>query len=110
MTLRLFEAVIIVGETVGESSGSIIAAAAGSTPAQPRAPGRVGGTEPQTASRNAATSGISCRLGLERRMRSISPAALTSALSAIEGSDAWPLRPWTRRTKGELIFSAVAQR
>ena len=42
--------------------------------------------------------------------RSISRAALTSALSAIDGSDAWPLRPWTRRTNGEVIFSAVAHR
>jgi hypothetical protein len=42
--------------------------------------------------------------------RSISFAALTSALSAIDGIDAWPLRPRTRNTNGELIFSAVEAR
>jgi hypothetical protein len=36
-------------------------------------------------------------------------AALTSALSAIPGIEACPLRPLTRRTNGEDIFSAVAQ-
>jgi hypothetical protein len=42
--------------------------------------------------------------------RSISLAALTSALSAIDGIDACPLRPATRSTNGELIFSAVDAR
>ena len=32
-------------------------------------------------------------------IRSISRAARTSALSAIPGMEAWPLRPWTRRRK-----------
>ena len=39
----------------------------------------------------------------------MSGAAFTSALSAIAGRDAWPLRPWTRIRNGELIFSAVEQ-
>ncbi len=41
---------------------------------------------------------------------SISGAAFTSALSAIPGIDACPLRPCTVIWKGELIFSAAAQR
>ena len=42
--------------------------------------------------------------------RSISGAALTSALSAIAGIDACPLRPCTRSRNGDVIFSAVAHR
>ena len=37
-------------------------------------------------------------------------AALTSALSAIDGIDAWPLRPRTWTRNGALIFSPTAQR
>ena len=40
----------------------------------------------------------------------MSRAAFTSALSAIPGIDACPLRPRTRSTNGELIFSAVEAR
>ena len=57
------------------------------------------------------------RLGIEHAAparsspsRSMSRAALTSALSAIAGIDPCPLRPWTRRTNGELRFSADASR
>ena len=88
MTFRFCEAAIIVGETVGESSASIITAAAGSTSRAASSAFPAGGTEPRTASRNAATSGISCGSGANSARRSIRPAALTRALSAIEGSEA----------------------
>ena len=108
--MRFCDAVIIVGETVGESSASIIPAAAGSTFRAAASASSAGGVDPHTAARNASTSGMSCGSGANSASRSISAAALTSALSAIDGSDACPLRPCTRRTKGELIFSAAAQR
>ena len=59
ITLRCFDASIIVGASVNESSGSTSSAASGlSARARSRATSS-GGTSPSTVSRNRATSGIS---------------------------------------------------
>ena len=111
MTFRRSDASIIVGESVSESSGStssdrerVDRAAAG------RAPRPAGGRSPSTASRKPPTSGPIAGSGRYAASASISGAALTSALSAIPGIDAWPLRPCTRSRNGAVIFSALAQR
>ena len=111
MTLRFWDAVIIVGETVIPRSGSTSSTAIGSTI---RAASSTwfasSGGAPTAASKSADTSGSSRGSGLNSPRRSISFAALTSALSAIDGIDACPLRPRTRSMNGELIFSAVEAR
>ena len=111
MTFRFCEAVIIVGETVIPTSGSTSSAASGSTArATSSTCSASSGGAPVTASNSAATSGSSRGSGENSPNRSIRAAALTSALSAIPGIDAWPLRPRTRRWNGELIFSATESR
>ena len=111
ITFRFCDASIIVGASVSESSGSTSAPASGWTspgaarpPPPPAAPRRA-------AARAAPRSRASCRAraGTRRAARS-ARAAFTSALSAIPGIDAWPLRPCTRSLNGALIFSADAQR
>ena len=99
----------MVGETVNESSGSTISAAIGSTAAARESASPAPGTSPVTASRNAATSGSSRGATCSSPSRWMSTAALTSALSAMRGIDACPLRPWTRRVNGDVIFSATPQ-
>src|SRR5947199_253331 len=68
------------------------------------------GDSPVTSRSSASTSGISCRSGRNAPIFSISGAAFTSALSAMPGMDAWPLRPRTRRRNGALCFSAGEQK
>ena len=111
MTFRFCDAAIIVGATVIPSSGSTISAATGSI-ARAAASASLGRRHRvgRRASRNPSVSGISTGSGANAPSRSISRAALTSALSAIPGIEPWPLRPWTRRTNGELRFSADEQR
>ena len=110
ITLRRSEASIIVGASVKESSGSIVSTASRSTSASLTSTSSGRGCSPSTASRKPATSGPIEGSGRYAASLSISGAALTSALSAIPGSDAWPLRPCTVIRIGALIFSAVAQR
>ena len=101
----------IVGETVIPSSGSISSAASGeierATLERVARRRQLAGDD---AARNASVSGPSCGSAWYSPSRSTSGAALTSALSAIAGIDACPLRPCTRNRNGALIFSAVAQR
>ena len=56
------------------------------------------------------TSGPIVGSGRYAASRSISAAALTSALSAMPGIEAWPLRPRTVIRNGADIFSAAAAR
>ena len=107
MTFRFFEAEMIVGEKVGASSAWTSAPAAGSSRATRAAASCAGGTSPSIATRNASTSGPICGSGRNAAIRSMSFAALTSALSAMAGIDAWPARPCTRRRNGAVIFSAT---
>ena len=60
--------------------------------------------------RSASTSGPSSGSARNPPSRSISGAALTSALSAIPGIEPWPLRPRTVIVNGADIFSAVEQK
>ena len=83
MTLRLCEALIIVGESVIASSGSIIVAASGSTARATSSAPAADGTDPDTAPRNASTSGISVCSGRSVASRSMYPAALTSAALSV---------------------------
>jgi hypothetical protein len=97
MMFRFCEALMIVGENVGPSSGSTISrAVAGSV-----------SSCASSARRNAATSGSTTCGGRYAASRSISGAALTSALSAMPGMDACPDRPRTRMRNGADIFSAT---
>ena len=66
-----------------------------------------GGTSSSTTERKPSTSGPSCGSGRKAASRSISRAALTSALSAMPGIEAWPERPRTRSRNGAVIFSAT---
>jgi hypothetical protein len=110
MTFRFCEALIIVGENVGARSGSTIAAKKlPISSARPRASCGEVGASPVTASSSAVTSGVSRRAGTKSPSFVISAAALTRALSAMPGMDAWPLRPRTRKRNGALIFSATEQ-
>ena len=108
MTFRFFEALIIVGESVSESNGSTISAK-NSPIARACSSATRGdaGRSPVTASSSASTSGVRCCSGTYSPRAVINGAAFTSALSAIPGIDACPLRPCTRRRKGALIFSAT---
>ena len=108
MTLRLWDAEMTVGESVVVSSGSRISAAAGSTARAASSASAAGGTEPTTAARKPSVSGPSCGSSRYAAARSMSAAALTSALSAMPGSAAWPLRPCTSRRNGDDAFSAAA--
>ena len=110
ITFRFSDACATVGETVIPSNGSISSPASGETAVAAASASAGAGTEPSAAWKNASTSGTSCGSTVKRPSRSISGAALTSALSAIDGIDACPLRPSTRSRNGEVIFSAVAQR
>ena len=107
MTFRLREAEIIVGENVGVSSGSISSAAVRCSAAALATTSPAEGTSPSTVRRNASTSGWICGSGSYAAIRSIRRAALTSALSAIPGIEAWPERPWTWISNGAVSFSAV---
>jgi len=69
-----------------------------------------GASPPVSVRTSTSISGSSLGIGLYAPSRSISGAALTSALSAMPGIEAWPLRPRTMSLNGEDIFSAVAQR
>ena len=95
---------------MNESSGSIVSTASWSTAASRSSTSSGAGCSPSTASRKPATSGPIDGSGRYAASFSISGAALTSALSAIPGIEAWPLRPCTVTRNGELIFSAAAQR
>ena len=105
MTFRFRDAEIIVGANVGASSGSISSAAVVCSARVRSTTDSTGGTSPSTARRNAATSGWICCCGRYAAIRSIRRAALTSALSAIPGIDAWPERPCTRdvERRGQLL-------
>ena len=108
MTLRFREAEIIVGANVGASSGSINSATVASR-SRARATTSPGlGTSPSSARRKTSTSSWICGSGRYAAIRSTRRAALTSALSAMPGIDAWPERPCTRTLKGAVSFSAVA--
>ena len=110
MTFRFFEASTIVGANVSESSGSTSVRAIGCTASARAAASSTGGTSPRIASSSASVSGRCRRRGRYTASCSTIRAAFTSALSAIDGIEAWPLRPRTRSRNGALIFSAVAQR
>jgi hypothetical protein len=101
MTFVCLDASMIVGEIACESIGS--------TTARSGCSSSLGSLVP-TSRRKASASGSVRVLGLYSASRWMSLAARTSALSAIPGIDACPLRPCTRRTNGELIFSAVPHR
>ena len=92
----------MVGDSVAESSGARSCPASGWSSSARRCASTTGGTSPSTVSRNARTSGIrdwgSCR----RPSASSTGAALSSALSAAWGSDAWPLRPRSLSRKGAV--------
>ena len=110
ITFRFFEALIIVGASVNDSSGSTISAKNSPIPrARSRASSGDAGRSPVTASSSATTSGVRCCSGTYSPSAVMSGAAFTSALSAIPGIDACPLRPRTRRRNGALIFSATEQ-
>ena len=94
---------MIVGEMAWESIGSTTERRGGSS-----ADGSP--VRRHQSFRKASASGRARLFGLYSAIRPIRRAARTSALSAIPGIEACPLRPWTCRTKGELIFSAVAHR
>ena len=110
ITFRLSEACAIVGAHVIPSSGSISSPASGAIARAAVSASGAGGTSPSSACRKPSTSGISRGSTENDPSRSTSGAAFASALSAIPGIDAWPLRPCTRSMNGELIFSAVEQR
>ncbi len=65
---------------------------------------------PESVATSALTSGSRLGSSSARPSRSMSGAAFTSALSAMPGIEAWPLRPKTRTTNGAVIFSATPQR
>ena len=110
ITLRFSEACAFVGATVIPSSGSISSPASGETAVAAASASAGGRHRAERRLKNASTSGISCGSIVNAPSRSMSGAALTSALSAIAGIDACPLRPCTRSRNGDVIFSAVAQR
>ena len=91
------------------SSGSISSPASGATARAAASASAGAGTAEQHV---AGTLDLRDQLRLDANSpsRATSGAAFTSALSAIAGIDACPLRPCTRRRNGELIFSAVEQR
>ncbi len=99
----------MVGETVVPSIGSTIARTSGGSSATLAASASASGTLP-SARKKACVSGVRRGGGTKSARCSTRRAARTSALSAIPGIDACPLRPWTRSRKGALIFSAVEQR
>jgi hypothetical protein len=107
--LRFFEASISVGARVVPRSGSTMSPASGWTALATLTASIGRGTSPQTACRKAATSGPTSGSSRNTPSRSTIGAAFTSALSAIPGRDAWPLRPWMVIRNGALIFSAVEQ-
>ena len=92
------------------SSGSISSPASGAIARAAVSASGAGGTSPSSARRKPSTSGIRRGSTVNAPSRSTSGAAFASALSAIPGIDACPLRPYTRNMNGELIFSAVEQR
>ena len=101
MTFRFFDALIIVGDSVSESNGSTTSAKNSPIPrACSSAACGVAGRTPVTVSSSASTSGVSRCSGTYSPSAVINGAAFTSALSAIPGIDAWPLRPWTRSRNG----------
>ena len=109
MTFRFREAEIIVGENVGASSGSTSSADRRvAARARARRRPRRGGTSPSTARRNASTSCWICGSGRYAAIRSISLAALTSALSAIPASTRGRRGRARGCVNGAVIFSAVA--
>jgi hypothetical protein len=108
MTFRVFDASIIVGAIVVASIGSTDAAKTLSSSRKRVRAASGEGTSPNTVVKNLTVSGSRCVSGASAASLSMRRAALTRALSAIDGSEAWPLRPWTRRRNGELIFSPVA--
>ena len=110
MTFRLLEASIIVGESVSASSGSTSAPSSGCTSFARAIASSGGGASPRTASRKPRASGISSFGGSNSASAVTYLAAFTSALSAMPGIDACPLRPCTRSRNGADIFSAVAHR
>ena len=110
MTFRFFDASIIVGAYVGPTSASSSSPNIGcSSPARSSACS-IGGTSPVTARKNASVSGVCCGGCRYAPSRSTSGAALSSALSAMLGTDPCPARPRTRIVNGALIFSAVETR
>ena len=109
-TFRAREAAIIVGATVSERIGSIIAPSGGSSRSSSSPSESSAGVRPVTAAKNASVSGMSRREGRKSASRSTSRAAFTSALSASSGAEACPARPRTRSRKGDERFSAIAQR
>ena len=111
ITLRFSEACAFVGATVIASSGSISSPASGETALAARERIVRGRDLAEQRLQEALHLGDQLRRRPRRRRAARSSgAALTSALSAIEGIDACPLRPCTRSRNGELIFSAVEQR
>ena len=109
MTFVRREPVIMVGEIAMPRIGSTVARSSGGRLRTVRSSSRGAGTRPR-AEKSASVSGIrrgGWRISATRWM---SRAARTSALSAIPGMEAWPLRPCTRSLKGALIFSAVEHR
>ena len=105
MTFRFCDAEIMVGENVAARRGSTTSAAAGATLRVRSTASVAGGTSPSTTPRNSSSSGPSCGSGRNAASRSISRAALTSALSAMPGIEACPERPRTSNRKGAVIFS-----
>ena len=110
ITFCFCEAETIVGERVSPRSGSTSSPASGWTPRATPSASSAPTSRPTSSRRKAATSGSRRGSGRNSARRRISAAALTSALSAIPGIEACPLRPCTRRWNGELIFSAAEQR
>ena len=109
-TFRFWEAVIIVGVKVGETSGSTSSPSSGpAARASSSASPAEAGVRPVTVRIIASTSGISRRSGSYAPSFSIKGAAFTSALSAMPGIEACPLRPRTRSRNGALIFSDTEQ-
>ena len=109
-TFRFCDAEMIVGETVSASSGSISSAASGWTRRATSSASSAPTSRPTSSCMKASTSGSIRGCGRNAAARSTSGTILTSALSAMLGIDACPLRPRTRSRNGELIFSATEQR
>ena len=93
ITLRFSEAEIWVGEMVARSMGSIIVAARGTSSPNRSSAATGSNPSPTTSSRKARSSGPTATGVSSRPSRSRIEPALTSALSAMPGMAAWPLRP-----------------
>jgi len=106
ITLILPEALAIVGVRVTPNIGSIRVRSRGSAAAiRARAAPGSAGSSPRPRSR-AAEASVTVNDSGWSASRARIGASLSSALSPVRGSDAWPAAPWAVTLKRKIPFSA----